>query len=76
MCRFLVQKKALYNHLIFLKFVRVYVVVIALLNRDGRLLISTRNLFFGRPFEKNFKVKGAQLGAISGWVKLAPRVHE
>ncbi len=43
--------------------------VIAWLIRDDRLLISIRNSFFsGSPFGKNFKVKRAQLGVISGWV--------
>src|SRR4051812_27680962 len=39
------------------------------LNRNDRLLISTRCTFFsGRPDPKNSKVKRAWLGAILGWV--------
>ena len=47
----------------------VRVTVRAWLNRNDRLLISTRNSFFsGSPLEKNSKVKRAWLGAILGWV--------
>ena len=43
--------------------------MIAWFIRDDRLLVSIRNSWFsGSPFGKNFKVKRAQLGAISGWV--------
>ena len=37
------------------------------LNRNGRLLISTR-FFFGSPSGKNYQVKRARLGVVFGWV--------
>ena len=39
------------------------------LNRNDRLLISTRCTFFsGSPSEKNYQVKRARLGVVLGWV--------
>ena len=43
--------------------------VTSCLNRNDRLLISTRNsFFFGSPSARNLKVKCAWLGATLGWV--------
>ena len=49
----------------------------AWLIRDDRLLISIRNSFFsGSPFGQNSKVKRAQLGVVSGWVRRYKLVSE
>jgi hypothetical protein len=51
-----------------------------MLNRIDRIFIPSRcTFFFGSPPAKNFEVKRAWLGAISGWVtdqEVFPGVHK